>query len=266
MNETKRTVNILWTGGWDSTYRMVELSRMDVIIQPLYVYAEGRISEKYEIRAMEKIINKLNNKTKTKATILPIDYIPFNSIDKNRSITAAYENIANEIPLGGQYEWLPCLALKYNNLEIGIEKAPPEQSGAINAIQNYGQMYYNKKLDTFLLDTKNSTDDLSLLFNNLSFPIIDKTGLEMKDNITQWGYKDVMENVWMCFTPIFGKPCGLCNPCKSKIETNMEFLLAPSSIKRYKKRNNIFFKYVYSFLKKISYQIDKIRFKKYKIG
>ena len=32
-------VNILWTGGWDSTYRMIELSRFQNTVNPIYIFA-----------------------------------------------------------------------------------------------------------------------------------------------------------------------------------------------------------------------------------
>lgn len=34
----KNKVNILWTGGWDSTYRMIELSRKELDVNPIYIY------------------------------------------------------------------------------------------------------------------------------------------------------------------------------------------------------------------------------------
>lgn len=265
MENSKRMVNVLWTGGWDSSYRIVELSRMDITLQPIYVYGEGRSSEKYELKAMQDILRKIDKKNETIAEILPIDFIRFDNIKLNNDISKAYNSIAEEIHLGSQYEWLPCLAFKYENLEIGIEKAPPEQSGAINAIKNYGKMQYDRKQDTYLLDVNNSTKSLKLLFQNLSFPIINKTGEDMKNNILQWGYEEVMENAWMCFTPIFGKPCGTCNPCKSKMETNMEFMLASSSKRRYNNRNKKLSRYKDIILKKISFYIDKIRFREYSV-
>lgn len=265
MEKSNRIVNILWTGGWDSSYRMVELSRMDITIQPIYVYGEGRSSENYELKAMQNILIKIDEKNETTAEILPIDFIRFDNIKLNNDISKAYNSITKEIHLGGQYEWLPCLALKYNNLEIGIEKAHPEQSGAINAIKNFGEMQYDRKQDTYLLDVNNSTQNLKILFQNLSFPIINKTGEDMKKNILLWGYEDVMENAWMCFTPIFGKPCGTCNPCKSKMETNMGFMLPSNSKRRYKNRNKKISRYKDTILKKISYYIDKIRFRKYSV-
>lgn len=260
MDNQNEIVNLLWTGGWDSTYRLVELSRTNQVIQPIYVYGNGRKSEHYEIKAMEKILGMLKTKNETIAEILPIEYVHIDSIKFNEEISQAFYNIKNEIHLGMQYEWLPCLALEYPNLEIGIEKAPPQQSGAINAITNYGKMDYIEELDTHQLNIEKSTNDLSLLFKNLRFPIIDKDGNDMINNIKNWGYEDVMENVWMCFTPIFGEPCGTCNPCKSKMETGMEFLLTSNSIKRYKNRNNNLSKKKDDLLKFISRHLDKIRF------
>ena len=268
MIHNQQTVNILWTGGWDSSYRMVELSRRLVQVQPIYVYGEGRASEKYEIRAMNRIIKLINEKKESKAEILPIKYIHFDSIKLDEEISKAYHNILNEIHFGSQYEWLPCLALEYPNLEIGVEKVPVEQMGGANtAIYKYGKMKYVEDLNTYLLDTEKSTSDLSLLFSNLSFPIIDKDVNIMKNSIIEMGYQDVMENVWTCYTPIFGEPCGTCNPCKSKIETGMSFLLASGSLKRYKdrQRNNKFSYYFYGILKKVSIMFDKFRLRKYSV-
>ena len=52
----KKTVNLLWTSGWDSTYRLVELSRMDVRVQPIYVTGMGRPSEQRELQAQKEIL------------------------------------------------------------------------------------------------------------------------------------------------------------------------------------------------------------------
>lgn len=258
---TKETVNLLWTGGWDSTYRLVELSRTNKRVQPIYVHGEGRISENYEIRAMNRVLEGLAKKKETTAEILPIKYVLFNSIELREDISKAYHSIADTIHFGTQYEWLPCLAFEYPNLEIGIEKAPPEQSGAINAVKTFGKMVFDETSGTYILDKENSSEELVLVYGNLRFPIIEKDATEMKANIVEWGYEDIMENVWMCFRPIFGKPCGLCNPCKSKMESNMAFLLPPVSKKRYYNRNNEKKVSFYRYLQILSYKIDKLKFR-----
>ena len=61
----KKTVNLLWTSGWDSTYRLVELSRMDVRVQPIYVTGMGRPSEQRELQAQKEILEALAQKKET---------------------------------------------------------------------------------------------------------------------------------------------------------------------------------------------------------
>ena len=38
-----KKVKVLWTGGFDSTFRVTQLSRMDVEIEPYYL-SDGRLS------------------------------------------------------------------------------------------------------------------------------------------------------------------------------------------------------------------------------
>ena len=77
----KRVVHILWTGGLESTYRVVELSQTDCIIQPHYIiykYRGKRESKDYELRAIHKITDILRKDERTRATILPPIIFNFN--------------------------------------------------------------------------------------------------------------------------------------------------------------------------------------------
>jgi len=234
--ETEKT-KILWTGGWDSTYRLVELSRKNRTIEPIYVYGDNRLSERNEIKAMNKILSMLKNKKETKAHILPINFIEKTTIPQNKEITKAYNQIISNVELGSQYEWLASLAELHPGLELGIEYAPEEVSGAIRATHKYGHLVYDEKSEAYVLDKEKSSREGVLVFGNFKFPIIEMDGQEMKDNIQKWGYMNIMSHVWVCHSPYFGKPCGICNPCKLKIETNMEFLMTSRAIKRYNNRN-----------------------------
>jgi hypothetical protein len=132
-------IRILWTGGWDSTYRIVELSRQNITIEPIYVYGDNRQSEKKEINAMKRILKELERMEKTKAQFLPIKFISKDSIPPNKEITAAYNKIARETNLGSQHEWLARLASTCPGLEIGTEFAPLEVSNILTAINKYGE-------------------------------------------------------------------------------------------------------------------------------
>lgn len=77
-----KTYEIFWTGGFDSTLRVVELSRFPIKIQPIFcrgVATDIRKSEFYELRAIKQITNILRNKKETKAEILPLKVV----YDKN---------------------------------------------------------------------------------------------------------------------------------------------------------------------------------------
>ena len=73
-----------------------------------------------------------------------------------------------------------------------------------------------------------------LLLGNFTFPIGGRTEEDMVNAIHTWGYEDIMSMIWFCHSPIHGKACGMCNPCRIKIEGGMEWLLPEDSRKRYR--------------------------------
>ena len=110
---SKTVVNILWTGGWDSTYRVIQLSMRDISIQPIYVKDGGRKSVPYELAAMEDIVSLLKTKSETKASLLPLKVIDITDIPENAEITEAYQLFKKEADMGLQHDWLARLALQY---------------------------------------------------------------------------------------------------------------------------------------------------------
>lgn len=223
---------IFWTGGWDSTYRIVQLSRMDITVQPIYVIDPSRGSIEYEQKAMEEIIHELYNHQETRAKILPVIQINLSDIPRNEDVSFAYAKIKESVRIGSQYEWLGWLAFKYPGIEIGIEKPSGEFSGCITAIEIFGK--FKKEDDMLVVDKEASSQDINTLFGNLTFPIADITETEMLENIRGGGYEDVMKHIWFCHSPVDSEPCGMCRPCQQKMECNMEWLLPEQGQKRYK--------------------------------
>lgn len=224
-------------GGWDFTYRMVELSRENCVIQPIYIIGDNRVSESEEKRAIHNITEMLNNRKETKASILPLKLIDKKEIPENKRITDAYKKISEKTNLGSQHEWLARYAYIHPGLELGTEKGNPETSHIIDAIESYGKLMKEKY--TYVIDKNNSTEEACLVLGNFEFPIIDKYETDMLDNIKQWGYEDLMSQIWFCHTPINEKPCGFCHPCAVKMESEMEFLLPADAQKRYKLKKKL---------------------------
>ena len=68
----RQTVQIFWTGGMDSTLRIVQLSQLEVNVLPVYIMrANGRKTAVEELTAMGKIYEILKADPRTKATLLP---------------------------------------------------------------------------------------------------------------------------------------------------------------------------------------------------
>ena len=231
-----KKIKIFWTGGWDSTFRIVELSIKKVEILPIYIVDKGRSSWKREIETMNKIVVLLQKIEKTNAKFLPIEIIEREKINTNLKITEAYNNIRKEVKLGSQYEWLARYAANNPGIELGIEKTNVEYSGCIAVVEKFGR--FKKDEDGILIiDKDNSCDDLIELFGNFKFPIANITETEMVKKII--GYEDVMKNIWFCHTPVNNEPCGYCRPCQQKMKCEMEFLLPNYAQKQYKEYKKV---------------------------
>lgn len=56
-----KPIEIFWIGGWDSTYRVVDLGRQNRIVSPVYVIDRNRPSWEKEIETIENLKDILNN-------------------------------------------------------------------------------------------------------------------------------------------------------------------------------------------------------------
>ena len=228
----KKMIEVFWTGGYDSTFRICQLSKKDVVIQPYYV-SDGRKSEEYERNAINTITRKLQNNNETKATIKEIKYISKEDREDAPEITKAFQNLLKQDFMGSQYEWLGTFALKHKGVEMSIHK----DDKAIELISKHGKLKVEEGEEGkyYVIDKDNSEKDCITLFGNLHFPLVDYTKVQMKEEYEKMGLSDIIDDTWFCFTPIDGKPCGQCNPCKYTIEEGMAYRFTPEAIQRYKK-------------------------------
>ena len=154
------TYEMFWTGGFDSTFRLVQLSRLPIRLQPVFITgiaSDIRKSEKYELRAIKQIYELLSNKPTTKADLLPVKIVynvrkpphyfdsafSYSVLPHDHSVARAFRSlyiamieprhyqlatkrgVLNAVNidtyLDSQYQWCASYANSQNNhIEIGI--------------------------------------------------------------------------------------------------------------------------------------------------
>ena len=225
-------IAIFWTGGWDSTYRVVELSRQPVTIQPVYILDDTRDSNELELKAIATVTEMLKAREETVATFLPIDIINVKDIPENDEISQRIHYLMKEYGWGIQHEWTARVAQKYPMIEMCIEKVVKGYMPTRKMINERGCLVMSSH--GWIVDRDASDEYLVAALGNITLPIFETTEIDMLENIKKWGYEDVMSNIWFCHRPIKGKPCGLCSPCHTKYDSDMAFLLPDSAIRRCK--------------------------------
>lgn len=220
----ERVVHILWTGGLESTYRVVELSQTDCIIQPHYIiykYRGKRESKDYELRAIHKITDILKKDKRTKATILPPIICNFN--DENNK-TEDYQDIKEAGVIlatikgcvSRQYLMFARYARNENlKLEMGVRFS--YHGGIGKAIDTSFLVEHPVYHDVLMIDPEKGQKDWAsyTVFKDFLFPksLFHKEKKDEAGELANNGYGEVLKNVWSCYNPVFGMPCGHCSPC-----------------------------------------------------
>ncbi len=198
MEETnKKVVHLLWTGGWDSTFRLLELLFEERrIVQPHYVMRSEQCSGT-EIDTMVKIRRHLTrNHPEQRKLLQPLIIKDDISIKPNQKIAEEFEKLNKEIKINEQYQILAryCVQKKISEAELSIIALEKD-------IINSG------------------------FFGTFTFPLLDMTKKEMLLKAKQNGWMEIMKMTSFCRRPKNGRPCGLCGPCTDALESGLIFRL-----------------------------------------
>lgn len=214
MTDTAAKVHLLWTGGWDSTYRLLYLLREGKQIQPHYIIDPGRPSRDHELRAIKAISEHIGKKAEAlPGTLLPPEISRKTSAVNNREVREAYNAIVKKMYIGDQYMWLAdyCQTWGIEGMEIGVEENPV----FLNEIKSEGYPY-------------------SEIFGKFRFPILNTNKLKMKEWAEATGTLAIMEMTWFCHRPTANdEPCGSCHPCEVTMQGGMNHRFPLKSRIRY---------------------------------
>ncbi|MBM4728321.1 hypothetical protein GS446_17045 [Rhodococcus hoagii] len=201
--------NVLWTSGWDSTYRVADLLlTQGAHVQPWYVIDPTRRSAKREIATIDRIRDALIQKDSTVADrLLPLRIRQRDDIPTNPEVTAHFMELTRNEFWGGQYEWLARLAAAEDvDLEISLKSddRPSIRMAASIVPASEGRFALGESVN----------EPAFALFERFRFPVFDITKSRMHDLARKKGFADILEMTWFCHSPsLWGAPCGFCGPC-----------------------------------------------------
>lgn len=238
-----KKVNLLWTGGFDSTFRLCQLSRMNgVVVQPVYFrFKTTRKNEYREMEAQDKILPLLLARPETKATIFAPIRFHEDDLPEDPETDKAYERL-NALPgskIPGQNKRLAKLALVFPGIEIGREgptlkhrQEGMKYGNTRSWLMQQGVRFKNTSSGLVIPDFSKATSGLDRLFGRFSYPILNIPETTMATYIREWGYENIFKLVWSC--DFSGKTlCGICHNCQTKWDSGLKNFLPPEAVRNH---------------------------------
>jgi len=213
----KENVNLLWTGGWDSTFQLLQLLIIHrQRVTPFYLIDAERRSAGMEIRAIKRIKERLLKEHPHVHELLqPTRYFAVADISPDTEITEAFQSILKEIHLGSQYEFLArfCKENGITYMQIG-NQADRVHNEACFDFEGLVSERTGNTQPVFRVDPKFRGTNEYVLFRYFSFPIIRITKIQIHAMAKERGWEGIMGMTWFCQSPTkYLKPCGKCIPC-----------------------------------------------------
>lgn len=231
--------NLFWTGGLDSTYRLLQLIKDDNVDEinlfhislnidnkDNYMFVVGRISQQKEIETMSKILQNIDTSKIKKFTIWTnkssiVDYtflLPFDFVFFIQKDFIEYSDTTKI----SQFD------LWFN----GIVSRPINQYGAISqvledlnitadiCIEKGGGIWSNTNKYFREMKDENPVFDYfhgSILFKRFNLPLYDTDRYDMIKVAKENNWMDILYNTWSCWYPEDGLPCNKCQMCEGRI-------------------------------------------------
>jgi hypothetical protein len=226
----EQPVDLLWTGGWDSTWRLMTLLLGHrLAVQPSYLRDGARASMPVELDAMARIREALAERfPQTRRLLLPTRIVPVVGPPPDDDIQHAFRRLMRMYRFGDQYAFLARFCREYTlqDVELSVEWF---HVGTTAVLAPYMEQALTPQgLPTWKLRA-DCDPDLRTVFGAFSFPLLETHKSDMADDVVQREWTDVMAMTWFCHRPSKGlRPCGFCNPCQYAVEEGFSWRIPRS--------------------------------------
>jgi len=223
--EREKPVNLLWTGGWDSTYRILQLLLSEKKqVQTHYIIDEPRNSAGIEIFTINQLKSLLYQRYPyTEKLILPTIYINRKHIQQDEKITLAWNFLKSNFHIGTQYDWLAryCKQARINDMELSLFYSYDEERIS-EFRKNYCRYFDQRSKGELNLKSDPITENLNVILQYFQAPLQKYTKSEMEKSVIKNGWMPIMKFTRFCYNPyVTISPCGKCIPCSITINDGM---------------------------------------------
>lgn len=215
-------VHLLWTGGWDSTFRLLQLLLLHrVAVIPHYLEDPTRASTRIELKTMARIGDYLRAMyPHTRGLLHPIRVTSVANVLEDAELDSALQEIREQVFIGSQYSWLPayCKQRGIDEMELGVHV-----DDKVVAILRSLTMEFEHPggFRSVRVDPRHAGSAEFTLFRYFSFPLFSTDKVEIGERAEAAGWSDIMDMTWFCHRPSRGRPCGICAPCLYTIEEGL---------------------------------------------
>jgi hypothetical protein len=224
-NINTKPLYIFWTGGYDSTFRILQATIVENrVVIPIYLsgvidnYKKNKVKRKNKDYELETI-HHIQELLEMQFPIASSNLRPLINVE-NVPITKYIDHNINKLYLKRvvrrprcQYSSITQLSLNMNvPIEVSIEKDNGKlYSQLIKRVNGKGEhcAIYPHTLQT---------EDEYKIFKNIRFPIIHLSKKDMLKYAQKHSYDHILKQTWSCWYPTKdGKPCEKCLMCKERI-------------------------------------------------
>lgn len=209
MDKKDKVHNVFWTGGLDSSFRVIDLLlTSNEPVQPHYV-VRHEASTGNEIDAMNNIRREFGKKyPELRPNFLPTIYINEDLIPRSREVDEAVEKIRETVRVHEQYQILAqyCQSAKIKHIDLTYERdihTDPKKHKVANLFGN-----------TFPFEAWHN-------------PSLELTKRDCYHKALDNGWDDILNLTSFCRRPRKrNEPCGVCGPCNDVANNDMGFRLS----------------------------------------
>jgi hypothetical protein len=230
MSPEKELHHVFWTGGWDSTFRLLELIiEQKKTVQPHYIVSGKRPSIGEEMKSMSRLRDEIRSTYPEESKrILPVRFVDIEEVTKDPEIYEARFELRKKDPIGSQYAFLASYCKNDMNAPIDLcIEALPEKD------EEWSCFEYLRS--GFSLETKGMPDikrrhlkHAKTVFQHFSMPYLAITKETMIKKAEKMGWGELLSHTWFCYNPVHlpfagTVPCGRCFTCKFAIRHGMSW-------------------------------------------